>query len=145
MNQSSQIGLPWNFGKLNHWVSHTYLPFILSVYCLSVSLNILRSDFSYNDWWKISIIQIYTYRDTLVLKWYTLRIKYNWLFVKCYLTDDIDAILDLYVVYHSSAGLSIVPQSNSPDVFSMIVQKYATKNDKNVALYDYHFVLFIFK
>ena len=35
------------------------------------------------------------------------------------------------------------PQSNSPDVFNMIVQKYATKNDKNVVLYDYHFVLYV--
>ena len=62
---------------------------------------------------------------------------------KCYLTDIIDAILDLCAVYHSSAELSIVPQSNSPDVFNMIVQKYATKNDKDVALYDYHLVLFV--
>ena len=64
---------------------------------------------------------------------------------KFYLTDNIITILDLCVVYHSSAELSIVPQSNSPDVFNMIVQKYATKNDKNVALYDYHFVLFVIK
>ena len=69
--------------------------------------------------------------------------KYNSLFVKCYLTDNIDAISDLCVVYHSSAELSIVPQSNSPDAFNMIVQKYATKNDKDVALYDYHLVLFV--
>ena len=48
-------------------------------------------------------------------------------FVKCYLTDNIDTIYDLFVVYHSSTGLSIVPQSNSPDVFNMIVQKYARK------------------
>ena len=91
------------------------------------------------NWCKLEIEwMIYTNNDTH-------QKKYNWLFVKCYLTDNIDAIFDLCVVYHSSAELSIITQSSSPDVFNMIVQKYATKNDKNVALDDYHFVLFVIK